>query len=55
MAPVQAFSIDDSQTTEIDDALSLQGLGSGTVTIGIHIAAPGLAVQPGSPVDGLGR
>ena len=55
VAPVQAFSIDDSQTTEIDDALSLQGLGSGTVTIGIHIAAPGLAVQPGSPVDGLGR
>ena len=55
VAPVHAFSIDDSQTTEIDDALSLQGLGSGTVTIGIHIAAPGLAVQPGSPVDGLGR
>ena len=55
VAPVHAFSIDDSQTTEIDDALSLQGLGGGTVTIGIHIAAPGLAVQPGSPVDGLGR
>ncbi len=55
LAPVQAFSIDDSQTTEIDDALSLQGLGSGTVTLGIHIAAPGLAVQPGSPVDVLGR
>ena len=34
LAPVQAFSIDDSQTTEIDDALSLQGLGSGTVTPG---------------------
>lgn len=55
LAPVQAYSIDDSQTTEIDDALSLQGLGSGTVTIGIHIAAPGLAVQPGSPIDILGR
>ncbi|MDR7305934.1 RNB domain-containing ribonuclease [Rhodoferax saidenbachensis] len=55
LAPVQAYSIDDSQTTEIDDALSLQGLGSGTVTIGIHIAAPGLAVQPGSPIDVLGR
>ena len=51
----QAFSIDDSQTTEIDDALSVQGLGSGTVTVGIHIAAPGLAVLPGSPVDVLGR
>jgi exoribonuclease-2 len=55
VAAVQAFSIDDSQTTEIDDALSLQGLGSGSVTVGIHIAAPGLAVQPGSPVDVLGR
>ncbi len=55
VAPVQAFSIDDSQTTEIDDALSLQGLGSGTVTLGIHIAAPALAVLPGSPVDQLGR
>ncbi|WP_296509722.1 RNB domain-containing ribonuclease [Rhodoferax sp.] len=55
VAPVQAFSIDDSQTTEIDDALSVQGLGSGTVIVGVHIAAPGLAVQPGSPVDVLGR
>ncbi|WNO05908.1 ribonuclease catalytic domain-containing protein [Rhodoferax mekongensis] len=55
VAALQAFSIDDSQTTEIDDALSVQGLGSGTVTVGIHIAAPGLAVQPGSPVDVLGR
>jgi exoribonuclease-2 len=54
-SPAQAFSIDDSQTTEIDDALSVQGLGSGTVTVGIHIAAPGLAVLPGSPVDVLGR
>ena len=55
LASVQAFSIDDSSTTEIDDALSVQGLGSGTVTLGIHIAAPGLAVLPGSPIDNLGR
>ncbi len=55
LAPVQAFSIDDSATTEIDDALSVQGLGSGTVILGIHIAAPGLAVQPGDAVDQLGR
>ncbi|RYF22422.1 MAG: RNB domain-containing ribonuclease [Comamonadaceae bacterium] len=55
LAPVQAYSIDDSQTTEIDDALSVQGLGSGTVTLGIHIAAPGLAIVPGSPLDQLGR
>ncbi|MES2977627.1 MAG: RNB domain-containing ribonuclease [Pseudomonadota bacterium] len=55
LATVQAFSIDDSSTTEIDDALSLQGLGSGTIVLGIHIAAPGLAVLPGSPIDQLGR
>jgi exoribonuclease II len=55
LAPVQAFSIDDSHTTEIDDALSLQGLGSGMVTVGIHIAAPGLALTPGSAIDQLGR
>ena len=55
LAPVQAFSIDDSATTEIDDALSVQGLGSGTVTVGIHIAAPGLAVQRGDAIDTLGR
>jgi exoribonuclease II len=55
LATVQAFSIDDSSTTEIDDALSVQGLGSGTVTVGIHIAAPGLAVQPGGPIDLVAR
>jgi exoribonuclease-2 len=55
LAQAQAFSIDDSATTEIDDALSVQGLGSGTVLLGIHIAAPGLAIKPGSPMDQLGR
>ena len=54
-AEVQAFSIDDSATTEIDDALSVQGLGSGTVVFGIHIAAPGLALVPDSPVDKVAR
>ena len=51
----QAFSIDDSSTTEIDDALSVQGLGSGTVTLGIHIAAPALAITPDSPLDKVAR
>ncbi|MGI9152207.1 MAG: ribonuclease catalytic domain-containing protein [Limnohabitans sp.] len=55
LATVQAYSIDDSQTTEIDDALSVQGLGSGTVTLGIHIAAPALALKPGDAIDQLGR
>ena len=55
LAEAQAYSIDDSQTTEIDDALSLQGLGSGTVTLGIHIAAPALAIQPGDTLDAVAR
>jgi exoribonuclease-2 len=55
LAEVQAFSIDDSQTTEIDDALSVRGLGTGTVIVGIHIAAPGLALVPGSPIDQVAR
>ncbi len=55
LADVRAFSIDDSSTTEIDDALSVSGLGSGTITLGVHIAAPGLAVLPGGPIDAVGR
>ncbi len=55
LAAVQAFSIDDSQTTEIDDALSVNGLGSGTVILGIHIAAPALAIQPDSPIGRVAR
>ena len=55
LSPAQAFSIDDSSTTEIDDALSVQGLGSGQVIVGIHIAAPALAVAPDSAVAKIAR
>jgi exoribonuclease-2 len=55
LAAVRAFSIDDSQTTEIDDALSVQGLGTGTVVFGVHIAAPGLAFAPDAPIDKVAR
>ncbi len=54
-ADVEAFSIDDSATTEIDDALSVSGLATGTVRLGIHIAAPGLAFGPDSAIDKLAR
>jgi exoribonuclease-2 len=50
-AGVQAFSIDDSTTTEIDDALSLQPLADGHMRVGIHIAAPSLGIVPGSALD----
>ena len=55
LATVKAYSIDDSQTTEIDDALSVQGLGSDRITVGIHIAAPALALKPGDAIDMCGR
>ena len=55
LADVRAYSIDDSQTTEIDDALSVQGLGTHCITVGIHIAAPALALKPADPIDVCGR
>jgi len=55
LADTQVFSIDDSSTTEIDDALSVRGLGSGTAMLGIHIAAPGLAIAPDSALDRMAR
>ena len=55
LAAAIAFSIDDSSTTEIDDALSVSGIGSGRVAVGIHIAAPALAVQPDSALDKIAR
>jgi len=55
LANVRAFSIDDSATTEIDDALSIQGLGTDEVTLGIHIAAPSLGIAPDDATDKLAR
>lgn len=46
-----AFSIDDATTTEIDDAFSVKRLDNGNWRIGVHIAAPALAILPGSPLD----
>ncbi len=55
IAEVQAFSIDDSGTTEIDDALSVTDLAGGSHRIGIHIAAPGLAISKDDPLDQVAR
>jgi exoribonuclease-2 len=54
-APVQAFSIDDASTTEIDDAFSVRELGDGSREIGIHIACPALALGRGTPLDAVAR
>ncbi|QWD64269.1 ribonuclease catalytic domain-containing protein [Polynucleobacter sp. MWH-UH2A] len=55
LAEVQAFSIDDSGTTEIDDALSVTDLPEGAHRIGIHIAAPGLALTRDDALDQVAR
>lgn len=50
-AGAAAFSIDDAETTEIDDAFSAERTPSGNWRIGIHIAAPALGIAPGSAAD----
>lgn len=55
VANVQAFSIDDVTTTEIDDAFSVETLSDGKLRIGIHIAAPGLGIRPGDAIDAIAR
>jgi len=55
VAQVQAFSIDDAGTTEIDDALSVTELEGGGHRVGIHIAAPGLAIAKDDPLDQVAR
>ena len=54
-ADVQAFSIDDVTTTEIDDAFSVEDLADGRVRIGVHIAAPALGIGRGDEVDSIAR
>ncbi len=55
LAPVTAFSIDDTTTTEIDDAFSVTALRGGGWQIGVHIAAPALGIPPGSEIDHAAR
>jgi len=50
-ASVNAFSIDDSTTTEIDDAFSVDKLANGNWRVGVHIAAPTLGMPRGSAGD----
>jgi exoribonuclease-2 len=54
-AEAGAFSLDDSGTTEVDDAFSVRRLPTGELRIGIHIAAPALGIAPGTPLDAMAR
>jgi len=51
LAEVNAFSIDDATTTEIDDAISVAKLPNGNWRIGVHIAAPALGMPRDSDGD----
>ena len=55
LAPGAAFSLDEIGTTEIDDAFSVSRGPGGELRVGIHIAAPGLGIAPGSTLDTLAR
>ena len=55
IANVKAFSIDDSSTTEIDDATSVEHVDDQLLRIGVHIAAPGLGIVRDSDIDRVAR
>lgn len=55
LAQAEAFSIDDTTTTEIDDAFSVAALPNGNVRVGIHIAAPALGMAAGGEIDAEAR
>ena len=54
-ARVAAFSIDDAETTEIDDAFSVERLKSGRLRVGVHIAAPALYFGAGHSLEAIAR
>ena len=54
-ARVAAFSIDDAETTEIDDAFSVERLDSGRLRVGVHIAAPALYFDAAHPLEAVAR
>jgi len=53
-ANVRAFSIDDEETTEIDDAFSLERA-DGRLRVGVHIAAPALFFGTGHGLEAIAR
>ena len=51
----EAFSIDDADTTEIDDAFSVERLPDGRLRVGVHIAAPALGFARDHPLEAIAR
>lgn len=54
-ATAAAFSIDDQDTTEIDDAFSVERLADGRVRVGVHIATPALFFGRDHPLEAIAR
>ncbi len=54
-ARTSAFSIDDEETTEIDDAFSVERRDAATLRIGVHIAAPALYFGREHPLEAMAR
>jgi exoribonuclease-2 len=59
IAEVEAFSIDDATTTEIDDAFSVTAIHDEALgelfKVGVHIAAPALAINRAGELDAIAR
>ena len=53
--PANAFSIDDAETTEIDDAFSVERRADGRLRVGIHIAAPALFFDTAHGLEAVAR
>ena len=49
---VQSFTIDDADTRDRDDALSIELTHDNTFRVGIHITDVGALIEPGSALDG---
>ena len=51
LSQLRAFSIDDADTQEVDDALSLEQLEDGRQRLWVHVADPHRLIQPDSILD----
>ena len=51
LTALPAFTIDDEETRDRDDAISIDRTDDGTIRVGIHITDVGALIEPGSALD----